>query len=286
MEKRAYAKINLSLDVTGKRSDGYHEVRMIMQMVSMWDTLRVTETDTPGIELICREPGVPCDSRNLVWQACDMLMKEKKVQQGVRIVLEKRIPHAAGLGGGSSDAAAALHAVNELFHLGFSDDELCARGVRIGADVPYCVMGGTALAEGIGEKLTALPAMPPCHIVLARPDVDVPTGVVYRKLDSCTSVVHPDVDAQADAIRRGDLAGVVRTLGNVLEPVTAADAPVITAIRRGLDRAGAEGTLMSGSGATVFGIFSDEAQAARAAETVREGGMAKDVFVTCPDVLN
>ncbi|MGI6051581.1 MAG: 4-(cytidine 5'-diphospho)-2-C-methyl-D-erythritol kinase [Bilifractor sp.] len=280
--KKAYAKINLSLDVTGRREDGYHEVRMVMQMVDLADTLTFRKTEEPGIVLGCDDPDVPCDSKNLVWQAAEMLMKEAGVTEGVHIYLEKRIPHAAGLGGGSSDAATTLHAVNELFGLGFSDEELCERGVRIGADVPYCVMGATALAEGIGEKLTVLPAMPDCFVVLARPDIDVPTGQVYKDLDSLAAYPHPDVDGQVKAIRDGSLFGVTEALGNVLEIVTAAKHPEITQIERQLLDGGAIGSIMSGSGATVFGIFADRVTAENAAREMKKGQLAADVFVTQP----
>lgn len=282
IKKFAHAKINLSLDVTGKRADGYHEVCMVMQTVSLADVLTFEKTAEPGIRLTCSDPEIPCDERNLVWQAAELLMQYGGVTEGIRITLEKNIPHAAGLAGGSSDAAATLHAVNDLFDLGMTDADLCRIGVKIGADVPYCVMGGTALAEGIGEKLTPLPSIPACLIVLARPDVDVPTGRVYHDLDALAFYPHPDVFAQVESIRKADLGGVVRHSGNVLEDVTAAAHPEIGRIEEQLTAHGALGALMSGSGATVFGIFTDRRTAENAAAYVRENGPAVDVFVTEP----
>lgn len=282
IKRYAHAKINLSLDVTGRRDDGYHEVCMVMQMVSLADELTFEKTEEPGIRLTCSDPSVPCDEKNLVWQAADMLMKSAGTAEGIRIHLDKRIPHAAGLAGGSSDAAVTLHAVNDIFDMGMTDEELCRHGLKIGADVPYCVMGGTALAEGIGEKLTPLPAMPDCAVVLARPDVDVPTGKVYHDLDSLESYAHPDVYAQVDALRRSDLDGVVQNLGNVLEIVTAADHPEIGRIEEQLMAQGAVGALMSGSGATVFGIFRDRMTAEKAAGYVKKEGPAVDVFTVEP----
>ena len=311
IKRYAYAKINLSLDVTGRRADGYHEVCMVMQTVGLADELTFERTDEPGIHLTCNDPSIPCNERNLVWQAADMLLRRRDESLsaadprrdtlsaanqdkdavadkpgwesgGIRIHLEKHIPHAAGLAGGSSDAAATLRAVNDIFDMGLTDEELCRCGVRIGADVPYCIIGGTALAEGIGEKLTVLSPMPACAIVLARPDVDVPTGKVYRDLDALPSYPHPDVRAQVESLQRADLAGVVKHLGNVLETVTAADHPEIGQIERELMAQGALGALMSGSGATVFGIFRDRKTAEKAAACVKNAGPAVDVFVTEP----
>lgn len=282
IKKYAHAKINLSLDVTGKRDDGYHEVCMVMQMVSLADVMSFEKTGEPGIHLTCSDPSVPCDEKNLVWQAAEMLMTEAGTAEGIRIHLEKHIPHAAGLAGGSSDAAVTLHAVNDIFDMGMTDEELCRIGVKIGADVPYCVKGGTALAEGIGEKLTKLPVMPACAIVLARPDVDVPTGKVYHDLDALGTYPHPDVYAQAEALRRGNLGEIVRHLGNVLEIVTASEHPEIGRIEKQLMDQGASGALMSGSGATVFGIFHNRPAAEKAAAYVKKTGPAVDVFTVEP----
>ncbi len=282
MELIARAKINLSLDVVGKRQDGYHLVRMVMQTVDVCDTLIIKEKDSAGIALACDAPGVPTDSRNLVWKAADLLLQEFRIERGVSILLKKRIPSAAGLAGGSADAACALKGVNELFGLGLSEKELCVRAVGLGADVPYCIMGGTALSEGIGEVLTKLPAVPDCHIVLAKPGDSVPTGEVYQDLDLLRSYPHPDVDGQVRAIREGNLDEIISRMGNVLELVTIPRHPAVAELIQIMERNGAEGARMSGSGPTVFGIFRREKDARLACGELERSGLAKDVFLTRP----
>jgi 4-diphosphocytidyl-2-C-methyl-D-erythritol kinase len=207
-------------------------------------------------------------------------MKRFEIRQGVDISLTKRIPAAAGLAGGSADAAAALKGISKLFGLGLSDSELCRYGLELGADVPYCVVGGTALCEGTGEKITVLPAMPDCRIVLAKPNVDVPTPYVYTKLDELNSYMHPDVDGQLKAVEKGDLAGICRTMGNVLELVTAPEVPEVGKIEEYMRKNGAMAAMMSGSGPTVFGIFSDKEDAQKACDGLKTGGLARDVFLT------
>lgn len=280
MVRKARAKINLTLDVTGKRADGYHRVRMVMQTVELCDVLTFTRIDTPGIALSCGRPDIPSGPKNLIWKAADLLLREFRPEGGIAIHLDKKIPSAAGLAGGSSDAAETMRAVNELFGLGLSERDLCERGVRIGADIPFCIVGGTALAEGIGEELTPLPAVPVLPLVLAKPGLDVPTGAVYRKLDALSSCGHPDVDGQIKAIRQGDREGIVHTLGNVLELVTAAEYPEIHELERFMRGQGAAGACMSGSGPTVFGIFENRECAENAAEKLRQSGFGGEVFVT------
>lgn len=282
MELCAKAKINLSLDVTGKRPDGYHLVRMVMQSLDLSDTLIIEKRETPGIELSCSRDDIPSDQRNLCWKAAELLMKEYGISGGVRIDLHKAIPSAAGLAGGSSDAAAVLKGVNEIYGLGIDQAGLLELGVRIGADVPYCLTGGTALAEGIGEKLTLLPAMPDCTVLLAKPSVGISTGAVYQKLDSLAGYSHPDIDAQVRAIREGSLSGIISACGNVLEAVTAPEHPVIEDIERCMMECGAAVSRMSGSGPTVFGIFTDSCKAEHCQEVLRESGFDGDIFVTCP----
>ena len=282
MELKARAKINLSLDVVGRRPDGYHLVRMVMQTVDVCDTLVLQKKDFAGISLACDAPGVPADSRNLAWKAAELLMQEFGVRDGVSILLKKRIPSAAGLAGGSADAACVLKGVNELFGFGLTEEELCRRAVKLGADVPYCIMGGTALSEGIGEVLTKLPPVPDCRILLAKPEDSVPTGQVYHDLDLLESYPHPDVDGQIRAIREGDLDGIVRTMGNVLELVTIPHHPAVAELIQIMERNGAEGARMSGSGPTVFGIFRREEDARMAYEELEKSGLAKDVFLTRP----
>ena len=201
---------------------------------------------------------------------------------GIRVSLQKNIPVAAGMAGGSADAAAVMKAMNMLYKLGLSEERLRELGVRIGADVPYCIMGGTALAEGIGEKLTRLPAAPQCVLVVAKPDLNVSTKDVYTALDAMADYPHPDIDGMVAAIKAGDLTGVAARLGNVLELVTAKQCPPVTEIRRMMDSHGAMGSLMSGSGPTVFGIFGDRAEAEKLAGLLRETDAfcVKQCFVT------
>lgn len=278
--KEAYAKINLGLDVLRRREDGYHEVKMIMQTIGISDTLIFTKKKEPGIVLITDKEELSGGKDNLIYRAAKKLLQEAGVTQGVEISLQKRIPIAAGMAGGSTDAAATLTALNELFGLGFSLKELQAYGVTLGADIPYCLMGGTALSEGIGEKLTKLPAPPPCVLVVAKPDINVSTKFVYENLHADTLTYHPDIDGMREAVRMGDLKGITDRLGNVLETVTVREYPVIEQIKELMKGAGAENALMSGSGPTVFGIFTKEESAEKAAARIRERGLAGQVFVT------
>ncbi|MCI8896436.1 MAG: 4-(cytidine 5'-diphospho)-2-C-methyl-D-erythritol kinase [Lachnospiraceae bacterium] len=278
--QRAYAKINIGLDVLRRRADGYHEVKMIMQTVDIYDELVLERRKEPGIELRMDNSDLPSGGDNLICRAADLLFREKKITEGVNISLTKRIPIAAGMAGGSADAAAALRGVNELFDLGYSLTELQALGVGLGADIPYCLAGGTMLSEGIGEILTPLPAPPAAHLVIAKPDINVSTAFVYGNLHADRLAWHPDIDGMIAALQKGDLDGITGRLGNVLETVTVKAHPVIEQIRELLRKQGAENALMSGSGPTVFGIFKEKETAARAAEAVERGRLAKQIFVT------
>jgi 4-diphosphocytidyl-2-C-methyl-D-erythritol kinase len=282
MKLRAMAKINLGLDVLRKREDGYHEVRMIMQTVQLYDQLELTASDRPGIRLSVNLPFLPVNENNLVFRAAALLMEEFSVADGLDIRLRKRIPVAAGMAGGSADAAAALVGVNRLFRLGLSRKELMKRAVKLGADVPYCVLRGTALAEGIGEKLTPLPAMPPCHILIGKPGISVSTKFVYGNLRAEEIREHPDIDGMIGALREGSLSGVTERMGNVLESVTVPEYPVIDRIRRHMTEHGALGARMSGSGPTVFGIFDEEQKAREACQALKKSGLARQVFLTRP----
>jgi 4-diphosphocytidyl-2-C-methyl-D-erythritol kinase len=270
MKLRAYAKINLGLDVTGTRENGYHEVRMIMQTVDLYDEIFLEKSD--GREIICENSreDLPEDDGNLAVRAASLLIKQFDIPSGVKIRLKKNIPVAAGMAGGSSDAAAVLAGMNGLFGLNLSDEELARTAVRIGADVPYCLFGGTALAEGIGEILTPLPDLPDCPLVVAKPSVSISTKYVYQNLAS-EGMKHPDIDGMKNAVRRGDMPAVTERLGNVLESVSISAFPVIREVKDTMMEQGAKGALMSGSGPTVFGIFPDEAAAERAAEVLRRG---------------
>lgn len=278
--QRAYAKINIGLDVLRRRADGYHEVKMIMQTVDIYDELVLERRKQPGIELRMDNSELPSGGDNLICRAADLLFREKEITGGVNISLTKRIPIAAGMAGGSADAAAALRGVNELFDLGYSLTELQALGVGLGADIPYCLAGGTMLSEGIGEILTPLPAPPAAHLVIAKPDINVSTAFVYGNLHADRLAWHPDIDGMIAALQKGDLDGITGRLGNVLETVTVKAHPVIEQIKELLRKQGAENALMSGSGPTVFGIFKEKETAVRAAEAVERGQLAKQIFVT------
>ena len=227
MDIRAHAKINLVLDVVRKREDGYHDLRMVMQMTGMYDLLRIEPRREPGICLTANLPFLPTDTRNLAVRAAKLLMDEFSITDGVSIQLRKFIPVAAGLAGGSSDAAAVLIAMNRVFRLGLTQKELMERGLRLGADVPFCILGGTALAEGVGERLTPLPDMPACDILLAKPAQGVSTREVFQELQANALESHPDVDGMVEAVRAGSLPGILSRMANVLETVTMPKRPEI-----------------------------------------------------------
>ena len=279
-KQRAYAKINLGLDVLRRRPDGYHEVKMVMQTVDIYDDLFLEKTEKPGVELQIEGSELTAGKDNLICRAAELFMEEKGIAGGVKIRLVKRIPIAAGMAGGSSDAAATLRGMNELWETGCSAQELQKLGVRLGADIPYCVVGGTMLSEGIGEILTPLPAPPECVLLIAKPEISVSTKFVYENLHADTPKSHPDIDGMVEAIRRGQLEGITERMGNVLETVTTKTYPVIEEIKTVMKEKGAENALMSGSGPTVFGIFGQKEQAEAAAAILRERDLAKQVFVT------
>lgn len=277
---KALAKINLGLDVLGRRDNGYHDVRMVMQTIYLYDNVTLTKTESAGIQLETNLFYLPVDETNIAYKAAKLLMDEFHIQEGVRITLEKHIPVSAGMAGGSSNAAAVLVGMNRLFSLGLSQKELMERGVRLGADVPYCIMRGTALAEGIGEVLSPLPPLPKCHILVAKPGISVSTKVVYEKLDSKPIEEHPDIDSIIKGLEKEDLAQVANSMGNVLERVTIEDYPVIEEIKNVMKEAGALSSMMSGSGPTVFGLFEDRAAAKKAQEILRKKNLAKQIYLT------
>lgn len=280
MKLRAYAKINLGLDVLRRREDGYHEVRMIMQTIRMYDRLEIKKTSEPGIHLRTNLDYIPVNEDNLVYKAAKLLMDKYEIREGITIDLRKFIPVAAGMAGGSSDAAATLVGVNKIFDLGLSMEELMELGVKIGADVPYCVMRGTALAEGIGEKLTPLPPVPECYVLIGKPGISVSTKYVYTNLKLDENTRHPDIDGMLEAINRGELSGMAERMKNVLEPGVAADHPVITEIEELMKAHGALQAIMSGSGPTVFGLFDDKSKAEKALEALKESRLARNTFLT------
>lgn len=280
MKLRAFAKINLGLDVIRRREDGYHDVRMIMQTIQMYDQLEMEKKGSKGIALTTNLSYIPVNENNLVYKAAKLLMDQYQIQEGVSIHLNKFIPVAAGMAGGSSDAAAALVGMNKLFRLGMSKEELMKVGVKIGADVPYCIMRGTALSEGIGEKLTALPSLPACYILIGKPGVSVSTKFVYTNLKLDEKTKHPDIDRMLDALQRQDLYGITDRMENVLESVTVPAYPVIQEIKDHMKAHGALNALMSGSGPTVFGIFDDKKKAEFACEKLKESGLTRQTFLT------
>jgi 4-diphosphocytidyl-2-C-methyl-D-erythritol kinase len=277
---KALAKINLGLDVVRRREDGYHEVRMVMQTIHLYDRLDISKSDKNGIELTTNLSFLPVNENNLICRAGKLLMDEFQIKEGVKVVLDKRIPVAAGMAGGSTDAAAMLYGMNKLFKLGLGKRELMERGVQIGADVPYCIMRGTALAEGIGEKLTELPPMVKCPVLIAKPSISVSTKFVYQNLKLDGQTVHPDIDRLVKDIGDKDLRAITRDMGNVLETVTIPNYPVIAQIKEQMMRSGAVGAMMSGSGPTVFGLFDDMGTAKRALREMKASGLARQVYVT------
>lgn len=281
---RAMGKINLGLDVLGTLPNGYHEVRMVMQMVNMYDQITLKETKKPGISITTNLHFLPTNENNLVYKAAKLLMDEFQVTRGLSIHLYKYLPVAAGMAGGSSDAACVLVGVNRMFRLGLSTEELMRRGVKIGADVPYCLMRSTALAEGIGEKLSPLPPMPRCHILIAKPAISVSTKFVYENLDMQTVVKHPPIDDTIRALSSGDLPALAASMGNVLESVTIPHYPEIDAIKQCMLENGALNAMMSGSGPTVFGLFEARkaAEAKNALAALKDQGIAKQIYLTTP----
>lgn len=280
MRLRAFAKINLGLDILRKREDGYHEVRMIMQTIQMYDVLEMKKVKKPGISLSVNYPYIPSDERNLVYKAAKLLMDEFQVKEGVDIRLEKFIPVAAGMAGGSSDAAAAMVGMNHLFKLGLSEKDLMDRAVNIGADVPYCIMRGTALAEGIGEKLTRIAQVPDCYVLIGKPGIGVSTKTAYESLQLDKIQSHPDIDGMIRDIENGNLLTMTDKMGNVFESGIIGKYPVIGEIKDLMEANGALKAMMSGSGPTVFGIFDDREKMEAAAAVLRQSNLAKTVFAT------
>ena len=284
IQLKALGKINLGLDVLKRREDGYHEVRMIMQTVSLCDELELKKSWKEGIKVQTNLYYLPTNENNLVYKAAQLLMEEFDIRDGISIQLKKKIPVSAGMAGGSSDAAAVLWGMNQMYGLGLSCKDLMERGVKLGADVPYCILRGTALAEGIGERLTVLPPMPKCYLLIAKPGVNVSTKYVYENLhaNDLKAEQHPDVDAMIEALKEKDLAALSSRMGNVLETVTVSAYPVIDRIKKCMMSAGALGAMMSGSGPTVFGIFDNQEKARRAYRGMKGKRFVKQAYVTVP----
>lgn len=280
LELKALAKINLGLDVLGRRENGYHDVRMVMQTIYLYDDVILEKTKEPGIHLETNLPYLPVDENNIAYKAARILMDEFDIQTGMNIRLRKFIPVSAGMAGGSTNAAAVLFGMNRMFDLQLSEQQLKDRGVKLGADVPYCIMRGTVLAEGIGEILTPLSPMPKCYVLIAKPGISVSTKTVYEKFDALTEVPHPDIDGLIQGLDVGDLQWVAASMGNVLEGVTIGEYPVIEEIKNVMKQEGALNAMMSGSGPTVFGIFADRRTAKKACYAIREKKLARQIYLT------
>lgn len=280
IDLKALAKINLGLDVLGRRENGYHDVRMIMQSIYLYDEVRIKRTKNPGIKVETNLYFLPTGKENIAYKAAEMLIEEFHITEGVHITLNKHIPVAAGMAGGSSNAAAVLFGMNKMFDLKLTQQELMERGVKLGADVPYCIIRGTVLAEGIGEELTTLTSMPKCFVLIAKPPISVSTKVVYEALDAKEIVEHPDIDGLINGLEQHDLKKIAACMGNVLEDVTIPMHPVIEEIKQEMKNAGALNAMMSGSGPTVFGLFETKAAARKAQDRIRRKSLAKQVYVT------
>lgn len=275
----AYAKINLMLDIVATRTDGYHDLFMIMQSIGLYDTVTVTQTDSKEITITCNIDGIPLDKKNIAHKAAAAFFKSTGINHnGIHIDIIKRIPHAAGMAGGSADGAGVLVALNALTGAGLSDDELCNIGVKIGADVPFCIRGGTLLAQGIGDVLNKVKPLRKCFILIAKPDVGVNTAYAYKQFDECGKVHTPDKFGMLCAMQRGDLADIASRMENVFEQFI--DVPNRVDMKTVMRDNGALGVCMSGSGPTVFGIFDDKQKAENAAEQLKD--YAKDIAVTTP----
>ncbi|MFC4620359.1 4-(cytidine 5'-diphospho)-2-C-methyl-D-erythritol kinase [Camelliibacillus cellulosilyticus] len=273
--EKAPAKINLALDVLGKRADGYHELKMVMTTVDLADYIECQEVDNDEIIIRSSAPFVPEDARNFAYKAAQVIKKKYGIKNGVAIKINKEIPVAAGLAGGSSDAAAAIRALNRLWALGMTERDMMALGAEIGSDIPFCVRGGTALATGRGEVIEPLPAPPPCWVVLAKPALSVSTADTFHALD-LSQIVHPDVDGMVQAVIKQDYDRICHGLGNVLESVTMRRHDEVGRIKDVMARMGADGVLMSGSGPTVFGLTQYESRASRLYNSLK--GFCLDVF--------
>ncbi len=276
----ARAKINITLDVLGKREDGYHDLSMIMQTINLCDNLYIKKTDTGNIEMKSNLSWLPCDERNLVYRAAAAMKERYNIEEGICIELSKNIPVAAGMAGGSTDCAAALIGIRNLFAINAGDKELMAIGKELGADVPYCIMRGTALAEGIGEVLTPLPPFPDCTVLVAKPPVNVSTAAVFGAFDIKNVEKRPDNEKMIELIKAKDLEGICRNMCNVLESVTVKNYPVINEVKNTMLENDAIGSMMSGSGPTVFGFYQDYKTALKGLRAIKNRFKFREVYIT------
>jgi 4-diphosphocytidyl-2-C-methyl-D-erythritol kinase len=276
---KAYAKINLMLDIVATRTDGYHDLFMIMQSVGVYDTVTVEKNKSKKISITCNIDDIPLDEKNIAYKAADAFFKANKIKNtGINIDIVKRIPHAAGLAGGSADGAAVIVALNKLYNTNLTDDELCKIGVKIGADVPFCITGGTLLSQGIGDVLNKVKPLRKCYILLAKPDFGVNTAYAYHQFDECGKVHTPDKFGMLCAMQSRDLEQICSKMENVFEQFI--EVPNRIDIKQIMRDNGAIGVCMSGSGPTIFGIFNDKTQAQKAAESLKD--YAKDICICTP----
>lgn len=282
MDKRNYkarAKINLALDVCRRLENGYHEVRMVMQVVDIYDELEFQKRKDPDIILSVDSKDYLGDlENNLIFRAAKLMKQQYNIQHGVEIRLKKNIPVAAGMAGGSTDAAATMLAMNEMYELGLTKKQLMEQAVKLGADIPFCIMGGTALAEGIGEKLSPLPSPPKASLLIVKPPIMVPTQWVYEQLRLDRLEKHPDIDGMIRALGSGDLKGITDCMENVMETVTEKEYPIITEIKNMMIEKGAMNALMSGSGPSVFGVYQEEGAGQEAAVFIGRALRAKGIM--------
>ena len=275
---KARAKINLGLDVCRRLENGYHEVKMVMQTVDIYDELEFKKRNDPDIILSVNSRDYLGDlENNLIFKAAKLMKEWYNIGQGIEIRLKKNIPVAAGMAGGSTDAAATMLAMNEMFELGLGKEELMERAVCLGADIPFCILGGTALAEGIGEKLVSLPAPPKASILVVKPPIMVPTKWVYENLHLDELEKHPDIDGMIEALKEGNLKGITERMENVMESVTEQAYPIITDIKKMMLGNGALNAVMSGSGPSIFGIFLEEETANTAAVYIDQTLKTKEI---------
>ena len=278
MKIKAYAKINISLDIVGKReSDGYHLLKMIMQNIDLYDEISI-EKQKEGITITCNKNYVPTDSRNLAYKAASLFKETYNIKDGVHIDIVKNIPVSAGLAGGSTDAAAVLKLMNKIFEVNVSDEELMNIGLKLGADIPYCINGGTALCEGIGEKITTLPPFKDKILVLVKPSFGVSTKEVYKSFNLDRVKVHPKTESLIEAMEQDNLYYVANNMKNLLENVTLRKHNILIKIKEDMNRYGAVGSMMSGSGPSVFAFFDDMLKAQRCYEKMKED--YREVFLT------
>lgn len=285
VSRRAYAKINLLLDIIGRRENGYHDVSMIMQTVGIYDELTFTKREDEEIHIVIAGENpeeLPCDEHNLIWKAAKLVAQANDIHAGMDVLLVKNIPIAAGMAGGSTDAAATILAMNTLFGLQMSMDQMKEIAVRVGADVPFCLTGGTMLSEGIGEELTALTPVPKFPLLVVKPGLSISTKEAYEAFDARSEITHPDMEGMQAAIAKGSVLEIAKLLGNVLEEVSAGAHPIIYEVKEEMIEHGALGALMSGSGPSIFGIYPDEESLERAYEVLRDKDGIRQIYKTYP----